>query len=168
MPADTGRRARRRAPARLARSVLSACALALAGGVAVAHAEDRTVPTPNQVIYPGDVIRESMLVDTSIYDLPAADGAIVDRRAALVGKVATRTLLPGHAIAAFAVVNPRAVANGAQVKLVYTDGGLSIVTSALALEGGGVGDTIKVRNSDSGLTISGVIQADGSVSVGGG
>jgi flagella basal body P-ring formation protein FlgA len=62
----------------------------------------------------------------------------------------------------------RAVANGAEVKLVYTDGGLSIVTSALALEAGGIGDTIKVRNSDSGLTISGVIQPDGSVSVGGG
>jgi flagellar basal body P-ring formation protein FlgA len=35
----------------------------------------------------------------------------------------------------------------------------------MALEAGGVGDTIKVRNSDSGLTISGTIQPDGSVSV---
>jgi flagella basal body P-ring formation protein FlgA len=128
-------------------------------------AEDRTVPTPSQVIYPGDVIRDGMLTDVSVYDLPATDGSIVDNRAALVGKVAKRTLLPGRGIDAVAIANPRAVANGASVKLVYRDGGLTIVTSALALEGGSVGDTIKVRNADSGLTISGVIQPDGSVSV---
>jgi len=152
----------------LARRYLATPALLVLSVVAIARAEDRTIPTPKQVIYPGDVIGEGMLVDTSVYDLPAAEGAIIDRRAAVVGKIATRTLLPGHAIATFAIANPRAVANGAQVKLVYTDGGLSIVTSALALESGAVGDTIKVRNSDSGLTISGVVQADGSVSIGGG
>jgi flagella basal body P-ring formation protein FlgA len=154
--------------ASLARRRLALPGLVLIGAVALAHAEDRTIPTPNQVIYPGDVIRESMLVDTSVYDLPAADSAIVERRSGLVGKMATRTLLPGRAVAAFAIANPRAVANGAQVKLIYVDGGLSIVTSALALEAGGVGDTIKVRNTDSGLTVSGVVQADGSVSIGGG
>ena len=39
------------------------------------------------------------------------------------------------------------------------------MTTALALEGSSVGDQIKVRNSDSGITLSGVIQPDGSVSV---
>jgi flagellar basal body P-ring formation protein FlgA len=130
-----------------------------------ALAEDHTVPTPSQVIYPGDVIRDSMLTDLSVYDLPNADGSIIESRAALVGRIAKRTLLPGRGIAALAIGTPNAVANGAQVKLIYRDGDLSIVTSAMALEAGGVGDTIKVRNSDSGLTISGTIQPDGSVSV---
>jgi flagellar basal body P-ring formation protein FlgA len=130
-----------------------------------AFAEDRTVPTPTQVIYPGDVIRDSMLTDLSVYDIPNAGEAIIESRAALVGRIAKRTLLPGRGIAALGVGNPNAVANGAQVKLIYRDGELSIVTSAMALEAGGVGDTIKVRNSDSGLTISGTIQPDGSVSV---
>jgi flagella basal body P-ring formation protein FlgA len=123
------------------------------------------VPTPNQVIYPGDVIRDSMLTDVSIYDLPNTDGTILDTRAALLGKIAKRTLLPGRGIVALAVANPKAVKDGAQVRLVYNDGGLSIITTALALEGGSVGDQIKVRNSDSGITLSGVIQPDGSVSV---
>jgi flagella basal body P-ring formation protein FlgA len=43
---------------------------------------------------------------------------------------------------------------------------LTIMTFALALEAGAVGDVIKVRNTDSGLTISGTVQPDGSVSVG--
>ena len=138
----------------------------LLGAASPAAADDnRTLPTPSQVIYPGDIIRETMLTDVSIYDLPNLNGPVVESRAELLGKVATRTLLPGRAITTLAIANPKAVGVGAQVKLVYHDGGLSIVTSALALEGGAVGDTIKVRNSDSGLTISGTIQPDGSVSV---
>jgi flagellar basal body P-ring formation protein FlgA len=146
----------------LRRLVLSGLLLA---ALSPADAEERMVPTPNQVIYPGDVIRDSMLTDVSIYDLPNNDGTILDSRAALLGKIAKRTLLPGRGIVALAVANPRAVKDGAQVKLVYNDGGLSIMTTALALEGGSVGDQIKVRNSDSGITLSGVIQPDGSVSV---
>jgi flagellar basal body P-ring formation protein FlgA len=40
------------------------------------------------------------------------------------------------------------------------------VTFAMALDNGAVGDTIRVRNADSGTIISGVILPDGSVSVG--
>jgi flagellar basal body P-ring formation protein FlgA len=144
---------------------LLVAALLLRATLAPAVAEDRMIPTPSQVIYPGDIIRETMLTDVSVYDIPNIDGQLVESRAELIGKVAKRTLLPGRAIVALAIENPKAVANGAQVKLIYRDGGLTIITTALALEAGGVGDTIKVRNSDSGSTISGTIQPDGSVSV---
>jgi flagella basal body P-ring formation protein FlgA len=152
-----------KAAAELRRLLLSGALLFAAFSPALA--EERMVPTPNQVIYPGDVIRDSMLTDVSIYDLPNNDGTILDTRAALLGKIAKRTLLPGRGIVALAVANPKAVKDGAQVKLVYNDGGLSIMTTALALEGGSVGDQIKVRNADSGITLSGIIQPDGSVSV---
>jgi flagella basal body P-ring formation protein FlgA len=156
----TGRSAR-------ARQALRRLALAglLAAAFSPALAEDRTVPTPNQVIYPGDVIRDSMLSDVSVYDIPNNDGTLLDNRAALLGKVAKRTLLPGRGVTALSVANPKAVKEGANVKLVYSDGGLSIVTTAMALEAGSVGDPIKVRNADSGVTLSGVIQPDGTVSV---
>jgi flagella basal body P-ring formation protein FlgA len=67
-----------------------------------------------------------------------------------------------------AVVNRRLVANGAEVRLVYVDGGLTIVAAGSALQDGAIGDLIRVRNSDSGLTVSGAVQADGSVRVSGG
>jgi flagella basal body P-ring formation protein FlgA len=133
-----------------------------------AHAQERTVPVPKQVIYPGDIIRDSMLTDIAIEESAALDDSIVDNRAALIGKVAKRTLLPGREIPDFAIANPRAVSNGAHVTLVFRDGGLTIITSAQALEPGAVGDTIKVRNEDSGLTVTGRIQPDGSVAVSGG
>jgi flagella basal body P-ring formation protein FlgA len=142
--------------------------LLLQGTILSACAQERTVPAPKQVIYPGDVIRDSMLTDIAVDEGGALDDSIVDNRAALIGKVAKRTLLPGREIPDFAIANPRAVANGAHVTLMYRDGGLTIVTSAQALEPGAVGDTIKVRNEDSGLTVSGRIQPDGSVAVSGG
>ena len=134
--------------------------------VCVARAEERRIPVPKEVIYPGDVIRDGMLTEISIYDVPDFDATVIDNRAALVGKAAKRTLLPGRGVSVYAVANPKAVSNGAQVKLVYREGGLTIVTSAMALEAGAVGDMIKVRNADSGLTIMGTIQSDGSVMIG--
>jgi len=128
-------------------------------------AQERTAPVPTAVIYPGDIIREGMLTDVPLDDAAGRAGSFADTHAALVGKMAKRTLLPGRLIATIAVENPRAVSNGAQIKLIYRDGPLSIVTFAMALDNGAVGDTIRVRNADSGTIISGVIMPDGSVSV---
>ena len=85
-----------------------------------------------------------------------------------MGKVARLTLLPGHAIPYAGVSNRKLVANGAEVRLIYAEGGLLIVTSGAALMDGSIGDVVRVRNSDSGVTVSGAVQADGSVKVGGG
>ena len=93
---------------------------------------------------------------------------VVWDRADLVGKVARRTLLPGRPIPAIAVEEPRAVSTGGQVTLVYDREGLSIVAKAQALQNGFVGQVVQVRNLDSGLTITGVVQADGTVRVNGG
>jgi flagella basal body P-ring formation protein FlgA len=141
-------------------------ALAWPGMSLCALAEDRTIPVPKEVIYPGDIIRDGMLTDISVYDAAGADGSLIVSRADIVGKAAKRTLLPGRGISAYAIGAARVVANGAQVKLIYREGPLTIVTSALALEAGAAGDMIKVRNADSGVTISGTVQSDGSVSVG--
>jgi len=143
-------------------------ALALAALLALAPcAHAQGAPTPKAVIYPGEVIRDDMLADSQD---PARDagGPFVESRAMIVGKVARLTLLPGHAIPYAGVSNRKLVANGAEVRLVYAEGGLMIVTSGAALQDGSSGDLVRVRNSDSGVTVSGVVQPDGSVNVGGG
>jgi len=142
----------------------------LSGGAAFAQdaGDGATAPAPRVVIYPGDIIRDDMLMDVPAGDIQGATDAMIRMRSSVVGKMARRTLLPGRAILPIAINNPRAVVNGAEVRLVYIDGGLTIVASASALQDGAVGDTIKVRNVDSGLTVSGIIQPDGSVRVSGG
>lgn len=97
-----------------------------------------------------------------------AKGAVMENRQSIVGKVARRTLLPGSPIPLNAIMDPKTVANGAKVKIVYEDSGLNITAYGAALQAGGVGEVISVRNLDSGLIVSGTVQPDGSIRVSGG
>ncbi len=142
----------------------AAITLALAASEPLAAA-DLTLPVPTIVIYPGDVIRDNIIVDRDISLPPFAVGTVIDNRAGLLGKVARRTLLPGKPIPVIGVADPRVISNGSQVKVVFEEGGLQITTYATALQAGGVGDVIKLRNPESGLILSGMIQPDGSVRV---
>ncbi|HTZ66172.1 MAG TPA: flagellar basal body P-ring formation chaperone FlgA [Roseiarcus sp.] len=150
------------------RRVLQAAIAAFAAACAtLASAQQALVPTPKTVIYPGDLILDEMLVDVPD---AARDGSgpFVDSRAMIVGKVARLTLLPGHAIPFAGVANRKLVSNGQEVKLVFSEGGLLIMATGAALQDGSVGDVVRVRNNDSGVTVSGAVQSDGSVSVSGG
>jgi flagellar basal body P-ring formation protein FlgA len=146
----------------------AAVAIALSALVGPARAEEPEAPTPKAVIYPGDVIRDDMLADSPDGGIRDAGGPYVEDRALVVGKVARLTLLPGHAIPYAGVSNRKLVANGAEVTLIYSEGGLFIMTEGAALQDGAIGDVVRVRNSDSGVTVSGEVQPDGSVKVGGG
>ena len=132
-------------------------------------AEPYILPVPNIIIYPGEVIKDNCLVDRDFSaDFPTRNLAAIDSRVALVGKVARRTLFPGSPVPSGAVGDPRLVVNGAKVRLLYDDGALAITAYGIALQPGSVGEIISVRNLGSGLTVSGTVQADGSVQVGGG
>jgi len=108
-----------------------------------------------------------MLVDGAEGGVRDSSGPYVASRALIVGKVARATLLPGHAIPYASISNRKLVANGAEVKLVFAEDGLLIMTTGAALQDGSIGDVVRVRNSDSGVTVSGAVQPDGSVMVGG-
>src|SRR5579863_2638420 len=125
------------------------------------------LPVPSVTIYPGDVIKESWIVDHDFGSDGPAEGAAIADRTALVGKVARHTLLPGLPISMNAVGEPRLIVDGQKVRIVFQQDGLEIETYAAALQAGGTGDVISVRNLESGLTISGVVQSDGTVRVGG-
>ncbi len=146
----------------------------VAGGLAAVQAQALAadamlLPVPNVTIYPGDTIRENWIVDHDFSSSPfAPKSGMIDTHEGLVGKIARRTLLPGMPVPATAVGEPRLVANGEKVRVIYSEGGLTISTYGSALQAGGAGDTVSVRNLDSGLTISGVVQPDGSISVSGG
>ena len=151
-----------------ARSVLQAAiVLFTAAFAAPSLAQEALVSTPRAVIYPGDVILDEMLVDVPNV---ARDGSgpFVDSRSLIVGKAARLTLLPRHAIPFSGISNRKLVSNGAEVKLVFSEGDLVIMTTGSALQDGSIGDIVRVRNDDSGVTVSGAVQPDGSVRVSGG
>lgn len=151
-----------------ARPVLKAAVVLFAAACAVpSSAQEALVPTPKAVIYPGDIILDEMLADVANAERDGS-GPFVDSRSLIVGKVARLTLLPGHAIPFSGVSNRKLVSNGAEVKLVFSEGDLLIMTTGSALQDGSIGDIVKVRNDDSGVTVSGAVQPDGTVRVSGG
>jgi flagella basal body P-ring formation protein FlgA len=147
-----------------------AAVLVLAQTFGSARAQDvqPLAPSPRAVIYPGDIIRDDMLADIPQDAGRDGNGPFVLDRSFVIGKTARLTLLPGHAIPYAAISSRKLVVNGSEVKLVFAEGDLTIVTSGSALQDGAVGDVVRARNSDSGVTVSGAVQADGSIRVGGG
>ncbi len=125
------------------------------------------LPVPSVTIYPGDVIKPNWIVEHDFGSGGPMRGAAIDTPTALIGKVARHTLLPGLPISANAVGEPRLIVDGQKVRVIFEQDGLIIETYAAALQAGGAGDVISIRNLDSGVTISGTVQSDGTVRVGG-
>lgn len=147
-------------------ALLGLCGVSLAAACAAAEAD--VVPVPAITIYPGDAIRDEWLTERAFNSASAAHGQVILSREAIVGKVARRTLLPGAPIPQNAVSEPKVVKNGAKVRIVFEDGPLIITSYGAALQDGGIGDLISLRNIETGLTVSGTVQADGSVRLSGG
>lgn len=131
-----------------------------------AWARDAVVPVPRVTIYPGAVITDAMLVDKVFRgrDSEKAGGAAM--REALVGKIARSTLLPNVPVPPEGVREPFIIQQGQPALVIFKSGALIISATALPLQAGSTGDVISLRNTDSGTTIRGTVQADGTVRVG--
>lgn len=142
--------------------------LAIVAGLALlatpAAGQEMSVPGPRTTIYPGESIQESVLVDLSIDRRDA--GAFVQSRSALIGRVAKKTLFAGQPISMASVEDPKLVANGSLVRMTYERSGISINASGQALQSGRAGDMIRVRNSESGIVVTGIVMPTGVVLVG--
>ena len=77
----------------------------------------------------------------------------------------TRTLLPGRTIMVSALRQPNTLKRGDKILLVYDGGGLRITAAGTPLADGATGDLIQVRNTDTGVILSGTIMPDKSVLV---
>lgn len=131
------------------------------------RAAELELPVPRVTLYPGDVIADEQLVGRAFIAHTVARGSIVAQREALIGKVARRTLLPGQPVPVGGVRDPYVVNQGKTAVVVFEADGLTIATSALALQNGGIGDLVSLRNLDSGNVIKGTVAPDGTVRVAG-
>ena len=130
---------------------------------APAGAQELELPVPKVIVYPGDTLSEELLVQRAFIAHTVARPTVFEAREALVGKVARRTLLPGHPVPISAVRDPYIVTQGKTALVVFEHGGLIISMQALALQNGGVGDVVTLRNVDSGTVIKGTVASDGSI-----
>jgi len=145
------------------------CAVALvsiAAATQAASSEGRVLPVPTVTIYPGDLISESMLKDRVFPENYRFRTAVVESPRVLLGKSARRTLLPGEPIPMNSVDDPKLVTRGAQTAILFEEGGLSIVGIGIPMQSGALGETVQVKNVDSGRIITGRVQADGRIRIG--
>nr|WP_310214716.1 flagellar basal body P-ring formation chaperone FlgA [Neorhizobium sp. 2083] len=123
-----------------------------------------TAVVPTQTIYPGEEITEGRVEEVQITN-PNLSGDYARKTKEVVGMVAKRTLLPGRTVPVSALREAFAVTRGKAVRLTFTIGTMTISASGSPLENAAVGDVIRVRNIDSGVTVSGTVMADGTIQV---
>lgn len=149
-------------------NLIAACSLTLLSTLSARAGEgdDIALPVPTVTIYPGDVIEDDKITDRLFIARTVARGSVVEARNTVIGRVARRTLLPGKPIPANAMRDAYAIAQGKPALLVFQSGGLTITSTAIALQNGSIGDYITARNADSGIVIKGTVQSDGTIRVG--
>ncbi|SNY92183.1 flagella basal body P-ring formation protein FlgA [Cohaesibacter sp. ES.047] len=151
---------------------LAGAAIALAFGVGMlasyAEAASRVVslPVPKVTLKRGDVINLTVLEQKSFQANRIDRFNIVPKSGELLGKEVTRELIAGMPIHRAAVAHREIIKRGAPAQLIFREQGLNIIAYVEPLEDGVIGDVIRVRNLDSGLIVSGVVQPDGTISIG--
>ncbi len=133
-----------------------------------AYAEEAVlrVVVPRQTIYPGQSIRPEMLSSRIWRGRGGLEG-IARHPRDLIGKVSRSTLLPNRIIFTAALRKPHTVVKGQIVRLFFKLDGIEIHSKGIARQAGAVGAFVRVQNLDSGRLISGMVQSNGSIQVGG-
>lgn len=124
----------------------------------------RYAMVPTSVIYPGQVISAGQVRRVEVTN-PNFVGDFATEFAQVEGMITKSTLVPERAINVSSLREPFAVTHGQQVRLIYNNGSLQITAAGMPLQDGSVGELIRVRNADSGLTVSGTILGPGIVQV---
>ncbi len=145
-------------------------AASLGAGLAITfsspvRAADLNLPVPTSVIYPGQSVLDKGVMPMR-FTVPGEQlSAYVVEEGMLRNRLARRTLLPNQPILLSDLKSPDTVTAGVPTKLVYRETGLLITGMGTPLQSAGAGQAVRVRNTDSGVTISGVAMEDGTIEV---
>jgi flagella basal body P-ring formation protein FlgA len=122
------------------------------------------VPVFGHPINRNDVITANDIVWTKVREDAVRRDVILDP-SQIIGMTPRQTERGGQMISASELQKPIAVTRGALVTMVLKYGSMSLSAQGHAVEQGSVGDTIRVINSHSNLTVEGRVEAPNMVSV---
>ncbi|MBB3608295.1 flagella basal body P-ring formation protein FlgA [Rhizobium sp. BK602] len=138
--------------------------VAPAGATSTDEGSLGTAVVPTETIYPGDVISSGQLEEVEVTN-PNLSGDYAKRLRDVTGLVSKRTLLPGRTISISALRQPYAVTRGQNARLVMSMGSMTITAAGTPLDDGAVGDSVRARNLDSGIIVSGTVLENGTIRV---
>jgi flagella basal body P-ring formation protein FlgA len=113
---------------------------------------------------PNTTLTESQLTSSRVDQLAGSTGLITDPHQ-VEGKVLRAGLMAGSPILLSQLDLPIAVHRGQNVILTLSDPTMMLKTTALAMEDGRVGDSIRVQNSESQKTLRATVARDGGVEI---
>lgn len=119
---------------------------------------------PSSVINVGEILNESKLKELDVTNSNLR-GDYARSIKDVVGFVTRRILLPDRIIPMSALHRPYLITRGSKVRVVFAQKNMTISTAGIALSDASVGDVISVKNSDTGVIVSGNVMNDSTVSV---
>ncbi|MCB8837926.1 flagellar basal body P-ring formation chaperone FlgA [Aurantimonas sp. VKM B-3413] len=149
----------------LASRLATAAAVLVAALAGPASSAEMDMPVPVTVVYPGQSVLEHGLESKAFIVKDDKIELFVTSQSMLEGYVAKRTLLPGEAIRLTDLKMPDVVKAGTPVTMRYAADGLVITSIGTALRSAQEGETVRVRNNDSGVIVSGIVEHDGTVRI---
>lgn len=142
-------------------------ALALAFAMCAPHgamSQQKFAVVPTVTILSGEIITQGRVTEVPVTNPNIAPGYSQSIQE-VVGKVSKKTLVAGRTIPIGDLRDPYAVERGTAVRITYNNNGMNLSASGVAIEDGMAGDIIRVRNKDTGVTVSGTAKLDGTVEV---
>lgn len=120
------------------------------------YAELESVPVLTRRIGSGEVISASDITWMEVEQSRLRDDAVTAENQ-LVGQAARRTITPDRPIRLSEIERPAAVKRNQVVTLLFRRPGIEIRAEGKASQDGGIGDTITVTNTDSGVEVRGKV-----------
>lgn len=145
-------------------SAILALLLIAGAGSQIAIAQPLYAVVPTSTIFPGDIISAGQVTEVEVTN-PNIAGGYTSDVSQVVGKVAKRTLVAGRTIPVGSLREPFTIERGKAVRIMFNVGGLMISAPGSSLQDAMAGDSVRVRNVESGVIVNGTVRADGNIEV---
>ena len=126
--------------------------------------EWREIPVATRVLAPGEVVQQGDFERARVNLARLPRGAITNDQQ-LLGRATQHEVAPGEVFKIDALTTPIVIAKGQKVMLRYRSGAFEASATGIAIEDGGAGQDIKVRNESSNKVVVATVLESGLVEV---
>jgi len=123
------------------------------------------VPVLSRQLRAGEIITDKDIIIQKTKLSKIRENYIIEAKN-IVGMQAKKHLSSGVFIKNNEIVNPHVIKQNDPVNIIYSSNNIKLKTSGVAINSGGIGDMIKVKNSDTGVLLLGQIVSKNTVQVG--
>jgi flagella basal body P-ring formation protein FlgA len=122
------------------------------------------LPVPNRRLMPGDIVAASDLTELRLPQARLGPYAVIDPEA-VIGMQVRRMLPEGRPVMVQSVMQPLVIERGDEVAISFTDGALRLKAPGRALSDAHRGQEVRIVNTSSNTTLTGIAAAEGLVEI---